>query len=259
MARQFSAASSQYGSVVIDLTPYNKLSLSFWMWWDAFANDDKMALEFTANAGSNDGSFSVLPNESTTGRFWWWGRNNSGVFTDFQFTRPSAAAWHHYCLTFDNTLSTNEMAGYVDGAVPSGVTRTLNGNTSGVFANSTLYVMSRATSSLFGNGRLSMITLYPGTILTMADAEMLAAGYHPSMVRRDAITRLWELDKGYSPEPDHYGGTHITLGNSPTQVDDPPIIYPPEVLHVVQGGAAPPATTSPFFFSNFIRNRRRTA
>lgn len=45
---------------------------------------------------------------------------------------------------------------------------------SGTFTNSTLYVMSRAGASLFGDGRMVGLAVFPGEV-SDADAARLAA------------------------------------------------------------------------------------
>ena len=81
-------------------------------------------------------------------------------YNTFGFARPCAAAWHHYALVFDrNAAAASELRAYVDGALVSG-TKPASTNTLGNFAQSTLYFMSRAGSSLFGAGDLDEVAIY---------------------------------------------------------------------------------------------------
>ncbi len=68
--------------------------------------------------------------------------------------------WHHYAFVIDTTAAgTNVITPYVDGAaVSSQQEGTATGQ--GAFANSTLYLMSRAGGALFGAGQLDQLALY---------------------------------------------------------------------------------------------------
>jgi len=91
MARLFNG-SSDCAAASLDLSAVNKLTLAFWLYWDAFANDDDFAFEFTADFGANAGGFVVCPNFSS-GTFAVALNGNAGqCFATF--SRPSAAAWH---------------------------------------------------------------------------------------------------------------------------------------------------------------------
>ena len=70
------------------------------------------------------------------------------------FTRPSAGVWHHYAFVLDTTApAASEIIPYVDGQKVS-FQQEGSGTGGGPFANSTLYLMSRDASSLFGSGYL---------------------------------------------------------------------------------------------------------
>lgn len=175
--------SNDYASVSLDLSAYSALTLAFWLWWDAYANDDHMALEYTADGVANSG-FYVDPNQSAGVAEVATGPAVS-VGT-WRFTRPSAAAWHHYVCAFDRSVSTGLTGVYIDGQL---VTRTggSSGTPGGNFANSTLYVMSRAGSSLFGAGRMGDFRVTAGRAVGDAEAFALydqSRRGHPDTLRR---------------------------------------------------------------------------
>ncbi len=145
---------------VLNLSATNKLTLEFWMKWDAFADDDDLAFEFTPNFNSNPGGFLVDPNAPEEGGKFGVGIGSGESRNTAYFDRPSAAAWHHYALVFDTSAdAANQITPYVDGqAVP--YVKTRSGTGAGNFANSTLYFMSRAASALFGAGDLDEVALY---------------------------------------------------------------------------------------------------
>src|SRR6185436_8292105 len=166
----------------VDLSGVNKLSLSFWMWWDTFANDDDLAFEFTANYGVATGGFLVDPNSGTIpNKFEVALRGDVGTCAA-NFTRPSAAAWHHYTILLDKSASSHEVAAvYVDGSSQT-LSYTFDSDNTNNFANSTLNFMSRNNSALFGAGRMCEVAIYPGLLLSTSQITTLADGFAPTVV-----------------------------------------------------------------------------
>jgi hypothetical protein len=167
---------SQAASVALDLSGTPQISLSFLMWWDAFANNDKLMAEYSADYNASSGLL-VDPNSNSglgSGKFEFGTSLLPGPFYWLNnFTRPSAAAWHHYVLTMDRANKVN--TAYVDGATASGFGSGIqNGGVYGNFANSSLYLMSRNTTALFGAGRLSELALFSG-ILSAGQARAQSA------------------------------------------------------------------------------------
>lgn len=152
------------GEVALDLSSTSILTINFWMYWDAFAADDDLAMEFTPSTNITNGSFYIDPNESG-GTFVFRTSDGSVHSSTAGFTRPTAAQWHNYSFSFDRSLTTNTaVAAYVDG-VSQSLTRLQNDNMStyGAFANNTLYLMHRngsGTRVLFGAGRLCNLLLF---------------------------------------------------------------------------------------------------
>ena len=89
----------------LDLSTTNKLTLEFWMKWDAFANDDDLAFELTPNFNSNPGGFIVDPNAPEEGGKFGVGIGSGESRNTAYFARPSAGAWHHYALVMDTTAA----------------------------------------------------------------------------------------------------------------------------------------------------------
>lgn len=89
--------SSDFISTPIDLSAYSKITVSFWLYKSAFANDDQIVLEYT-------------PNFNTAAGFGFNSNSSSGFFS--------------------------------------------------IFANSTLYTMSREGTSLFCEGKMDDLRIY---------------------------------------------------------------------------------------------------
>ncbi len=171
--------SSDSATAELDLSDTQKLTVEFWLSWDAFASNDDLALEYTSNFNSNDGGFLVDPNSDISSKFAVsLGRNSSRNVA--LFPRPSAAVWHHYALVLDTTAAgADQILVYVDGA-PVTVDKFANGTGAGAFADSTLHFMSRNAASLFGAGGMDELAIYgqalsAGTIADHFEAAAVEA------------------------------------------------------------------------------------
>jgi YD repeat-containing protein len=151
---------SSAAQAALNLSTTNKLTLEFWMKWDAYADDDDLAFELTPNFNSNPGGFLVDPNAPEEGGRFGVGIGSGESRNTAYFARPSAGAWHHYAIVMDSSAAaSDQVIPYVDGQ-PVPYVKTKSGTGAGNFANSTLYFMSRAASALFGAGDLDEVALY---------------------------------------------------------------------------------------------------
>jgi PKD repeat protein len=151
---------ANYAKTSVDLSDTNVVTVEFWLKWDRYNDDDSLAMELTPNFNQNDGGFIVDPNESGGNFAISLGRSSTrnAVF----FARPSAGAWHHYAIVMDTTAAPSaQITPYVDGkAVAYTKPSWGSGTGAGKFANSSLYLMSRGGTSLFGPGTLDEVALY---------------------------------------------------------------------------------------------------
>ena len=216
-ARKFSGSSQFLQAASVDLSAANKLSLSYWLYWDAYDNvSDLFAYEFTATTSSNNG-FACDPNSSAPSSGFMRFIFNCGSVVGGHITRPSAAAWHHYVVEFDASVNPDTIAVWVDGSSVS-FTYTAQPNGTGNFANSTMNFMSRNGSSLFGAGRLAEYAIYPGVLLAANDIAALAAGYSPALVRPGVKPYYWPLLGRASPETElFYGKTAAVTSATQTE------------------------------------------
>ncbi len=151
---------SDYGSVPLDLSGTNKLTIEFWLKWNAYANNDALAMEFTPNFNENSGGFLVDPNAPEFGGTFGIAIGSAANRNSIFIQRPSAGVWHHYAVVIDTTAAgANVITPYVDGA-PVSAQQEGTATGQGAFANSTLYLMSRAGSALFGAGQLDQLAIY---------------------------------------------------------------------------------------------------
>lgn len=170
--------SAACASIPMDLSASSSLTVSFWMYWDAFVNDDDMALELTSNPNTSEGSISINPNDSS-GTFSVYTRitaTSTGKYA--RLARPSAAEWHHYFIGIDRSTA-SDVSGvwvYIDG-VKQTPTYEITLGPGGAFANSTLYLFSRNNASLFGAGRMQNLIFRLGN--TENAAEIISEYRNP--------------------------------------------------------------------------------
>lgn len=158
-------------SIALNLSAYQRITLSFWLYWDAFASDDDLAMEFSPNYNTG-GGFLIDPNSGAPAiGYFQVGTGGTSAGSSRYFTRPSAAAWHHYMLVLDKAAASSGgvTAAYVDGSAVS-LTTASTGGTTANFPNSTLYLFSRNNTGLFGNGSLLNLVIRGGYTGTADDA-----------------------------------------------------------------------------------------
>lgn len=199
MSRKYNGTSDK-ATVTLNLSAFSKLSISLWLWQDAFSNGNGIGLEF----GSTTivaGGFGVAPNNSTSSKFA-FGMATGSVWWYDAFTRPSAAAWHHYLLTMDRAGPTN--VAYLDGAPQTLSTTNHGAGTYGSFGNLALNFMCRNGGSLFNAGRQAELAMWGGVLLGANHAKALAAGACPVTVAPDSLVYYAPM-LGDNPEPDYSG------------------------------------------------------
>jgi YD repeat-containing protein len=177
---------NDYGSANVDLSGTNKVTVEFWLKWNAYANDDRLAMEFTGNFNDNAGGFLVDPNAPQNGGTFGVGIGSQGTRNSVFFNRPSAGQWHHYALVLDTSAPADQqITPYVDGKAVAH-TQGDSGIGSGNFANSALYLMSRAGSALFGAGDLDEVAIYNKALT----ASSILEHYESSGTNRRPVARF---------------------------------------------------------------------
>lgn len=209
-----------YSTAALNLTGAGSgpISIGFWLYWDAFANDDDLALETSVNYNSNAGSLIIDPNSSTTDDVLFGTSSGVGTYVVVGCPRPSAAVWHHYLLVVA-TDSTSNCAAYVDGQAQSLTSHVNSG--AAAWGSHTLYLMSRAALSLFGAGRMADLAFWT-TRLVGGHAAALARGARPWQLSPAPIA-YWPL----AMEAPLLSVNAPPLGTVGHQPDvDPPLVRP---------------------------------
>jgi hypothetical protein len=187
-AASFSGASSS-GAIPMNLSAQSAITVEFWLKWNAYANNDALAMEFTQDYNSHAGGFLVDPNAPEFGGTFGVGIGTGAARNDVFFARPSAGVWHHYVLVLDATApAESQITPYVDG-VPQGYQHEASGTGAPPFAAATLYLMSRGGAELFGSGSLDELAIYGGDLSPARVQEHFADnGSDPRPVASMTIT-----------------------------------------------------------------------
>ncbi len=147
-------------SAAVDLSKTHAVTVEFWLRWNAYSGDDRLAMELTKNFNEEAGGFLVDPNAPQLGGTFGVGLGFGGSRNNAFFARPSANAWHHYAFVFDTSApAAQQITPYVDGK-PVTYTKLDSGSGAGNFASSSLFLMSRAAKELRGAGDLDEVAIY---------------------------------------------------------------------------------------------------
>ena len=159
-ALQFNG-SNQSVHMPLNLSSTNIITVTFWLWVNAYSNSDKIGVEYSANF--NSANAFIIDIDASDGKTDLDMRYQEGstAYNGGYITRPSAAAWHHYAIIFDRTTgATLGVTTYIDGS-PVTTTMVYAGNcASSNFDNATLYLMSRGSSGLYMAGKLDDFRVY---------------------------------------------------------------------------------------------------
>jgi hypothetical protein len=161
-----SQQSSQFGTmrgfaattgaqVPVDLRGATDLSVGVVLRWVAFANDDALLCEMSANAGTNDGFF-VDPNSSTATSVETKVRIGSQN-RDYRFNRPAGGITQIW--TFDMPFSGIHLA-WFDGAKQTGTANGAQGTHSGSLNTNTLNIASRNATTLRATCHIAMLCIW---------------------------------------------------------------------------------------------------
>ena len=168
---------ADYASAILDLSGTNVITVAFWLYWNQFAQDDSLLMEFGSEPFGFNSSltgFMIDPNSSQgVGKFEVGLKGDVG-YNQVVFNRPTASAWHHYAFIFDKGAPADSViTPFIDGAPVSYVKLTNASNTNSFDKNS-LFLMSRLGSGLFASGRLADIRIYKRS-LNASEVSLLAA------------------------------------------------------------------------------------
>lgn len=223
MARSFNGTSDyMVTSANLDNSGTNVLSLSFWINWTTNGTGFDLAFESTTNFNNFTTGFFISPDDPTSALSVTLkgdvGNSNNliGPLTE--------ATWTHLLVVLNKGLSSQECRVYKNSVLQAEGGASDSNNTNN-FGDDPLYFMSRAGASLFGQGYMCEVAMYPGVTLTQADATALFRGAAPSMVRPNIKPWYWPVLGRFTTENELFHGVGLTLGGS-THIAHPRMYYP---------------------------------
>jgi hypothetical protein len=158
----------------VDLSGGQDASFVFWARQEAYGTGNELVMEHTASIDTNNGG-AWFTFEDATGTIAIATKGAVGYSTA-RYTRPSAGTWHHYVLTIDYALTTNEVNLYQDGVLLTPSSRPSNSNNTGNLANATTYLASRGGTSLQAPCKIDEFGVYD-RVLTASDVTALYNSY----------------------------------------------------------------------------------
>jgi len=187
---EYNGTSNAAQSSAINLSSISTLTVSLWLYWTSYANNDDLACESgTAGLSGEQGSFHINPNSgSSGGAVRVLVNTTSGLsLNGVTFPRPSAAVWHHYVVCVDRGAGAQQvLAAYVDGVSQTLTQTNTNTGSTGGFGNFVWNFMARNNgASLQGAGKLDDFRMYNRVLRASEAVELYReskAGY-PRLLR----------------------------------------------------------------------------
>ena len=152
----------------------NAVSVTLWLWWDSFADDDDLAFETGPNIQTTYPGLFLDPNCSWLTPDFLVAVRDAGGYSYRLINRPSSGAWHHYVITVDRQSAPTSMALYLDGSLQTVTTNANATSQTSDIVTSHLYLMSRAGTTFFGAGRMDDFRAYSG-VLSAAEVSAIYA------------------------------------------------------------------------------------
>jgi hypothetical protein len=155
----FDGANDALRSATLNLSSTNQITLTFWMNWKTYANDNDLAFEYSATMNSAP-AFYINPNSGApaAGKMTAVMSSGSGQYNGVAVDRPASNTWYHFTVVLNRASGVTCYKNGVLCASTPAYTNTLTGNFSGLAIG--LNMMSRNGASLFGNGALQDVRIY---------------------------------------------------------------------------------------------------
>lgn len=194
LAMQFNG-SSDFAQHAIDLSPWAQITVSFWLWWDAFGTDNKCAISYHTETANNNGMFlncNPVANQSQ-----WDISASAGRYQAERFDAPTAGAWHHWGVAIDRALTTQQIRDiWIDGADVTNRTTASNTILSSTSWDNNSLLLGKAVNggtSYWGAGKMRNVLIHRGQ-KTRAEIRELWA--NPWQIVRPLRRRFYSLTAG---------------------------------------------------------------
>lgn len=254
MARQFNGT-SDYVDVALNLSSYNRISISFWGYVDSYSNVNKLLYDTYTN-GLTSGCAMYIDNGFTGGLGLISMRDSAsgGLSWDDSFIRPSAAGWHLFVSLHDRTVPSNQL--WIDNSSIALTNRGHDAGFGGNFINGTVSMMvQNALAAGFVPGRMEDFSIWGGYLLTSGERTALFNGRRARLVQpTNLVLNYWmnnaEIDSAVA-EADASGSGNTATVNGTTYVasvatlDSPVLVTSISAMSGVESREVLEAATTP--------------
>ena len=174
---------NDFGRSVANITPTTDVTnwtFCAWVWWDSFANDDDLLCELSPNINTpNDGAWLINPNNSAvagTAAFVVQDGTASLKYREETTPRWPAAEWVHLAVVFESRANSlqGEWTIYTNAVLATQTVRTTDKDQASDINANIFYLMSRAGTSLFADGRLDDVGIW-GSALDLSTITAIKA------------------------------------------------------------------------------------
>lgn len=246
MARLFDDAQNEYLEVTAAVVSTVPFTMACWFWSDSIALDQ--TLTSIADTAGTSNYFRMVAAGGVGGDPIRAQCADGTTRTAQTSTGWSVNKWYHACSVF---AAADDRRVYLDGG---GKGTDANSATPAGLDVTTLGILKRSTLIHYHSGRIALATIW-GAALTDGEVASLAAGWHPTVIRPDALVACWplggfdtnETDGGTAP--DIWGGYDLTAFSDTTGpgIANHPggLIYPTGAM-VLPGAAG--IVTSPWYY-----------
>lgn len=222
MSRSFASASSE--RMENGTAPVSDVPLTMACWARTQTSATSQAFMSLGNVGGSSGARYQL--QFTSGqRIQLFCQNAAQTqqdsVADSSGSNYAINTWYHAAAVFSST--TNRTI-YRDGGNSANSTVSVTVGTVNAITLGARY--GGASYGLFLNGQTSHPAIW-NVALTAGEIAQLAKGVAPWMIRPESLVFAPEMHGTEDPEPDRWGGYHLTGYNTPTKSDsNPRIAYP---------------------------------
>ena len=192
------AALKQYVRIPsIDLHSTHAVSIAFWSKRSYSTMGGHVLLESTLDFTQSTTGFVLFPDDSSCAGIQVAIKGDVGETANC-YSQPTSGAWHHLVLVLDKTQSAgNQVRLYVDG-VRQNPTRSLAASTNtNYFGINPLYLFSRAGTTMYDNGMIDDLRVYPRALTTSQIQEIYSSGN--AQISKDVVKWVDGIGKLTAP------------------------------------------------------------
>ena len=243
MAREFTASSSEY--LEVSSSPVTAWPITFGCFWRPanittqseyfYIGEGAASATWIALGSRSDGSdFRARYRWATSEHFYVWG----GILT--------ANTWHH---TVARISANDDHDIFTDGSkVDGSLNKTVPPNLDTI----TFGRLGDLSPSNYADGAVAEAFIY-NVALTDDEIAALSAGYSPLFIRPQSLQAYWPLIR--DGDKDRLGGYDLTAFNTPTILEQPPVIYPAQVYAGFAVAGEPPTNAMPMAVHQYRQRR----